>query len=150
MEVNKTLEDRAKNYGDIPYSARAAVSQAIKSVLRSAPGWGALSDAQKEAMEMIAHKQARIVGGAAKLPDGWHDIAGYATLAEQELEMEEKQDGAPFQPASAPVKPPELVVPKPVAPVPAAEAPKSPAAAGPVPPVMAPPVTSGIITPPKT
>lgn len=148
MDLTKTLEDRAKNYGDIPYSARAATSQAIKAALRNAPGWDLLTDSQKEAMEMIAHKQARIVGGAAKLPDGWHDIGGYAALAEQELTMEEKQDAAPFQPAPAPVKSPELVAPKPVAAVPAAEAPKGPAPA-PTPPVMAPPVSTGIIAPPK-
>jgi len=34
---------------------------------------------------MIAHKIARIINGDPNHLDSWHDIAGYATLVEQEL-----------------------------------------------------------------
>ena len=39
------------------------------------------------AMYMIASKMARIVNGDPNYIDNWHDIAGYATLVEQELNM---------------------------------------------------------------
>ena len=83
--VNQTLDDRAKLYSDIPYGERARISQALKAVFRSALGWDRLSAAEKEAMEMIAHKQARILGGANLNTDNWHDVAGYAHLGETEV-----------------------------------------------------------------
>ena len=36
---------------------------------------------------MITNKMARIVNGDPNYIDNWHDIAGYATLVEQELIM---------------------------------------------------------------
>jgi hypothetical protein len=38
---------------------------------------------QREALDMILHKIARIVNGNPNETDHWHDIAGYATLVEQ-------------------------------------------------------------------
>ena len=37
---------------------------------------------------MIANKIGRILNGDPNYPDSWHDIAGYATLIENELQSE--------------------------------------------------------------
>lgn len=72
---------------------------------------------------MQAHKQARILNGDPNYADSWHDIAGYATLVEQELA------GTPVSPTLAaptgvatPNVPVTPGVQPPVAPQPAPEA----------------------------
>jgi hypothetical protein len=45
-----------------------------------------LTDDQWEAMEMIAHKLARIINGDPDYHDNWADIAGYAKLVADRLE----------------------------------------------------------------
>jgi hypothetical protein len=39
-----------------------------------------LAPVQKEALEMICHKMARILNGNPNEHDHWHDISGYSTL----------------------------------------------------------------------
>jgi len=41
-----------------------------------------MSASHREALEMIAHKIGRILNGDPNYADSWHDIAGYAKLAE--------------------------------------------------------------------
>jgi len=41
---------------------------------------------QREALEMIAHKIARIINGDPNYADSWVDIAGYAKLVSDRLE----------------------------------------------------------------
>ena len=41
-----------------------------------------LTDVQKQALFMIQHKVARIIAGSSNVADHWHDIQGYAKLAE--------------------------------------------------------------------
>ena len=41
---------------------------------------------QREAMEMICQKMARIMNGDPNYSDSWHDIAGYATLVANRLD----------------------------------------------------------------
>jgi hypothetical protein len=53
---------------------------------RKAEGWKRLSVGQREALEMIAHKIARILSGDPNHKDHWEDIAGYAELVVRELE----------------------------------------------------------------
>lgn len=81
--VEKTLEERGKRYGT--FKDHAAISQALTGMMRSRQGWERLSDDQKEALEMIAHKIARILNGDSDYADSWHDIAGYATLIDERL-----------------------------------------------------------------
>jgi hypothetical protein len=40
---------------------------------------------QRESLDMIAHKIARILNGNPNVHDHWHDIAGYATLVANDL-----------------------------------------------------------------
>jgi len=84
--VEQTLESRGKKYGD--FSSHAYISQSIKEAMRRQSGWGRLNTAQEEALEMIAHKIARIINGDPDYKDSWHDIAGYATLVERSLKNE--------------------------------------------------------------
>jgi hypothetical protein len=72
------ISQREKTHGD--WSEVARISQAIKAIYRTAPNWNALTDGQKEALEMKAVKDARIVCGDASEPDHWRDLAGYAHL----------------------------------------------------------------------
>lgn len=41
-------------------------------------------------LEMIAHKIARILNGDPNYADNWHDIAGYATLIDLQLQGDDK------------------------------------------------------------
>lgn len=47
--------------------------------------WDSLSSDQQEALEMIAHKIARILNGNPNKIDSWEDIAGYAILVAERL-----------------------------------------------------------------
>jgi hypothetical protein len=80
MSVENTLNERATRYGD--FSDHARVAQGIKDAMQHHPKWSSLSPDKKEALEMIGHKMARIVNGDPEYKDNWHDIGGYAKLAE--------------------------------------------------------------------
>lgn len=85
--IEKTLAERQKTHGD--FQSHALISQVLKGVMQSRAGWNKLEDDQKEALDMIAHKIARILNGNPNVHDHWHDISGYATLvAEQCVEKE--------------------------------------------------------------
>ena len=72
------LADRGKEYGD--FSSECELIQSIKRTLRSGPKWVIMDDAQKEALDMVAHKMGRIINGNPNNIDSWRDIAGYTTL----------------------------------------------------------------------
>lgn len=81
--IEKTLSERGERYGD--FKDHATISQVIKEAMQTWEGWEKLDNDQKEALEMIAHKIARILNGDPNYADSWHDIAGYATLVEKRL-----------------------------------------------------------------
>ena len=83
-----TITARDSVYG--PFKVHSKAEQDIKAAVVSQPGWVALNDVQKSALEMIIHKTARILNGSADYDDNWHDIAGYATLAEREIHERQK------------------------------------------------------------
>jgi hypothetical protein len=83
MTIAKTLKQRQKTHGD--FATHAAISQELKAVLWKHDFQGLAPD-QCEALEMIAHKIARILNGNPDHHDHWHDIAGYATLVAERLE----------------------------------------------------------------
>ena len=93
MNITDTLSDREKKYGS--FAANAHISQGLQNIARAANGWYNMPDIQREALEMIFHKIARQINGAKDYPDNFHDIAGYATLAEQEIlsQLREKSEG---------------------------------------------------------
>jgi hypothetical protein len=81
-DVDQTLRERQARYG--AFTGHADITQSLKQMMLERPttNWHALSDAHKEALEMIAHKIGRILNGDPNYRDNWHDIAGYAKLAE--------------------------------------------------------------------
>lgn len=92
--VEKTLSERGSRYGD--FTDHARLCQEIKHTMQnfapanwttSAP-WLHLSDVQKQALEVIADKIARILSGDPNYADNWHDIQGYAKLVEDRLPRE--------------------------------------------------------------
>lgn len=82
-KIIDTLNNRQKLYG--VFSDRADFLQDLKEFLKERGNWENLSNPQKESIEMIANKVSRILFGNPNQVDNWHDIAGYATLIEEEL-----------------------------------------------------------------
>ena len=81
-DLETILYDRGRKYGK--FSRHAQISQALKNEIFR---WQAnLIDDQREALEMIAHKIARILNGDPNWADSWRDIAGYAQLVANRLE----------------------------------------------------------------
>ena len=85
MSINKTLEQRGERYGK--FKDVAATTYALQEILRNAKNHEHMTDDQVIALDMICNKMARIVNGGPNYSDNWHDIAGYATLVEQELNI---------------------------------------------------------------
>jgi hypothetical protein len=77
------LYERKKTHGD--YYRTAGTAQELKDVMRRGVNWKTLDDTQREALEMIATKIARVLSGNPHEADHWRDIAGYATLIEKWL-----------------------------------------------------------------
>lgn len=75
------LVERSKTHGD--FSEHARITQQLKDVMRSAPGWIILTYEQRESLEMQAHKTGRILAGDPNHRDHWDDQAGYARLVSQ-------------------------------------------------------------------
>lgn len=77
-DINSTLQERGERYGQ--FEVHAAIAQGIKREMQASPNWATLPDDQKEALEMTAHKIARILNGDPEYLDSWDDISGYITL----------------------------------------------------------------------
>ena len=84
-KTEETLETRGNRYGS--FETQSKLSQDLKYVMHITPGWHDLQPYQRESLEMIQHKIARILNGDPTYADSWHDIAGYAVLVEQLLEV---------------------------------------------------------------
>lgn len=72
------LAERGKTNGN--YADLAVTAQNIKSVVVNAPGYEKLNAVQRESLDLIATKIARILSGDPDHADHWDDIAGYARL----------------------------------------------------------------------
>ena len=83
MSIENTLNERGARYGD--FTDHARICQALKRIMMIQMGWSRLSNVQKQALDVIADKIARILSGDPDYADNWHDIQGYAKLAEDRL-----------------------------------------------------------------
>lgn len=79
-EVSDTLAERGARYGDFTDHANICDNNLV--YWQSLPGWGALSADKRQALRTISDKIARILNGDPEYKDNWHDIQGYAKLAE--------------------------------------------------------------------
>jgi hypothetical protein len=87
--INDTLRERGSRHGQ--YHEHARIAQNIKRAMQDSPNWATLPDYMKEALEMNAHKTARILNGDPMYADSWHDIIGYTKLVEDRVEMLNKE-----------------------------------------------------------
>jgi hypothetical protein len=86
MSTDALIKERAATHGD--FEQDAFVAQTIKNVVYSiheAHSRHHLSDAQCQAIDMIASKLGRIAAGDCNIRDHWDDIAGYARLVAKTL-----------------------------------------------------------------
>lgn len=83
MAVQETLATRQTTHGC--FIENGIIMQDLKERMITTVNWPHLTPYQKEALHMIQHKIGRILSGNPNEPDHWHDIAGYATLAENIL-----------------------------------------------------------------
>ena len=81
--IDETLNERGSRYGT--FEGHASLSQELKCVAASRAGYSNLNDSQREALEMVFHKIARIINGDPNYDDSWVDIAGYTQLVVDQL-----------------------------------------------------------------
>lgn len=98
MSVEDTLAERGARYGD--FTDHAAIAQGLQNLMRgyaatpeetgrgiaAQQGWERLTPVKRQALTVIADKIARILTGDPDYRDNWHDIQGYAKLAEDRCE----------------------------------------------------------------
>lgn len=82
--INDILAERGARYGKFKDHAR--IAQHLKDEMKRHDGWHNLGASGREALEMVAHKIARILNGDPTYADSWVDIAGYAQLVADELQ----------------------------------------------------------------
>lgn len=89
--IDTTLAERGARYGT--FAGHAEISQRLKGMIQHFAAVRAcdLAPDQSEALNMIAHKIARILNGDPDYVDSWVDIAGYAKLVADRLEIENHQ-----------------------------------------------------------
>lgn len=78
VDITTITNDRAKTHGD--YTDVAECAQVTKELWRSRAGYAKLSRVQRETLDMLAHKIARVLSGNPDERDHWSDIAGYAKI----------------------------------------------------------------------
>lgn len=81
--IDSLLDERGKTHGD--FAVHAFITQELKHVMQSQQNWLRLSPAQRETLDMIAHKIGRVLAGNPHHADHWDDIAGYARLVSKEI-----------------------------------------------------------------
>lgn len=85
--VNEMLAGREARYGT--FEGHARISQDLKAVMHERSGWDRLKPDQREALEMVQHKIARILNGDPNYLDNWVDLVGYSQLVVNRLEKED-------------------------------------------------------------
>lgn len=94
--ISDTLNERGSRYGDFTDNAR--VSESLMDTLRSEEGYQNLRPIHRAALNVIMQKASRIVNGNPEYKDNWHDIEGYAKLAEDRcLELVKVQMELPLE-----------------------------------------------------
>lgn len=85
-DLNATIAERSARHGGFSNVARTA--QSVKAALSRGASWNTLSPEQAEAIDMIAHKLARIVCGDPNNHENWFDAAGYSMLVADQLSIQ--------------------------------------------------------------
>lgn len=90
-DITKILQERGKRYGE--FKDHAFIAQQLKTVISDEckKRNKYLAYDQKEALDNIFGKIARIINGDSNYADSWVDIAGYAKLVADRLEKEQNE-----------------------------------------------------------
>jgi len=86
ININDMLAGREARYGT--FEGHARISQGLKAVMHEQSGWDRLKPDQREALEMVQHKIARILNGDPDYLDNWVDLVGYSQLVVNRLEKD--------------------------------------------------------------
>ena len=70
------IADRQITHGVFADSTK--FMQAMKDMMRAQPNWSKMPAYMREALDMFAHKQGRILHGDFNFADHWDDVGGYA------------------------------------------------------------------------
>ena len=82
--IDDILETRQKTYGS--FEDNAHLAQQLKQIMRGSRNWFQLTNTQREGLEMIQSKIARMLNGDPSYIDNVIDIVGYSTLIKKEME----------------------------------------------------------------
>jgi hypothetical protein len=88
--ISQILQERESRYGS--FKEHALIAQNLKFEMWQAKKFKQLNADQREALEMIQHKIARILNGDPNYADSWLDIAGYAQQVANRLQQTQKAD----------------------------------------------------------
>jgi hypothetical protein len=86
-DIQNILDERKKTHGSFEVSSYT--SQVLKDNMRDSPNWVELDMDQKECLDMVAHKIARILCGNHNELDHYVDIIGYCTLVLNRLKVDQ-------------------------------------------------------------
>jgi hypothetical protein len=86
-DIQAVLAARKKTHGSFEISSYT--SQTLKDNMRDTPNWAELDMDQKECLDMVAHKIARILCGNPNEVDHYLDMSGYCTLIVNRLKAEQ-------------------------------------------------------------
>lgn len=85
-DVKEVLAERQQRYGT--FEENAEIAQALKGAMHRAAGWHRLTPAQREGLDMIQAKIARMLSGDPTYLDNGVDICGYAQLVLASMEAD--------------------------------------------------------------
>ena len=81
--IRDILKERGARYGE--FKDHSDLCQGIKTIMHSAPSWDKCTNSQKQSLEVIADKIARMLNGDPSYDDNWVDIIGYSQLVLDEI-----------------------------------------------------------------
>ncbi len=81
-ELEQTLKERGGQHGK--FADNAEMTEHLLEACRNGKNYPTLSPVMRTALFFIMHKAARVLCGDPNHVDHWHDIGGYAKLAEDE------------------------------------------------------------------
>ena len=65
--ISTVLQERGQRYGE--FHNHAKIAQDLKATMHATAGWSRLAPDQREALEMVQHKIARILNGDPNYSD---------------------------------------------------------------------------------
>jgi hypothetical protein len=68
-----------------PFTENARIAQAAKEIWRGSPNWPKLSEFQREVLDLMTIKIARMLSGDHNCEEHWVDMAGYPMLVARAL-----------------------------------------------------------------